>query len=158
MNRLLACVLWLVCSVAAHAETLTGTVIVVIDGDTLLFKPDTYSAARRAFLKVRLVDIDAPETDQPYGEAATRVLKSLTLKQRGELDITAIDHYGRPLGRLAVHGVAVNAELVRRGAAWAATRSDAAMQQLQDQARTARAGLWHARDPVPPWQWRRGRQ
>ena len=146
----------LLAAVAARAETLAGVVIVVIDGDTVLFKPDHYSPASRAFLKVRLADIDAPETDQPHGEAATQALKSLALRRRGTLDIVATDVYGRKLGRLMLDTLPVNAELVRRGHAWSSSRdTDDPLRGLQADARRARLGLWQDVDPTPPWIWRR---
>jgi len=89
---------------------LTGVVIVVIDGDTVLFKPDHYHPSSRAFIKVRLVDIDAPEKEQPYGEAATRALEGMALQQRATLEVVATDVYGRKLGRLGVGALPVNEE------------------------------------------------
>ncbi len=139
----------------ACADTLAGVVIVVIDGDTVLFKPEHYSASSRAFLKVRLADIDAPEKEQPYGDAATRALQELALKQRAELDIVATDVYGRKVGRLTVGSLAVNAELVRRGYAWSSSRDpEAATRLLQGEASRARIGLWADAGPTPPWVWR----
>lgn len=141
---------------SAWADTMPGVVIVVIDGDTVLFKPDHYHPSSRAFLKVRLADIDAPEANQPHGEAATRALKNLVLKQRATLEIVATDHYGRKLGRLDVAGVEINLELVRRGHAWSASRGAAGpFRGLQDEARLARRGLWADAAPTPPWLWRR---
>lgn len=151
---------WLLFAAAiACAETLSGVVIVVVDGDTLLFKPDHYSPASRAFLKVRLVGIDAPEKDQPYGEAATRALKNTALKQRATLDIVATDAYGRKLGRLTVGTVPVNAELVKRGHAWASSRrADDVLRILQREAKRERRGLWQDAAPTPPWTWRRAQR
>jgi endonuclease YncB( thermonuclease family) len=144
---------------AAHADTLQGVVIVVIDGDTVLFRPDHYSPGSRAFLKVRLAGIDAPEKDQPHGEAATRALRDIVLKQRAALDIVATDVYGRKLGQLTVGPVQVNAELVRQGFAWSSSRAaDAPLHGLQETARRARLGLWQDADPTPPWVWRRAQQ
>lgn len=141
---------------SAWAETLQGVVIVVIDGDTVLFKPDHDHPSSRAFLKVRLADIDAPEADQPHGEAATRALRDMTLKQRATLEIVASDPYGRKLGRIAVAGVALNAELVRRGHAWSSSRNAAdPLRSVQEEARAARRGLWAEATPTPPWVWRR---
>jgi len=141
---------------SAWADTMQGVVIVVIDGDTLLFKPDHYHPSSRAFLKVRLANIDAPEANQPHGEAATRALKEMALKQRATLEIVATDTYGRKLGRLEVAGAALNAELVRRGHAWSSSR-DAAdpLRSVQEEARAARRGLWADTAPIPPWVWRR---
>lgn len=150
-------VAWLLFAVApAWAETLQGVVIVVIDGDTVLFKPDHYAPSSRAFLKVRLAGIDAPEATQPHGDAATRALKEMALKQRATLEIVATDAYGRTLGRLSVGTLAVNAELVRRGHAWSVSRAAGdALTALQNEARHARRGLWRDVTPVPPWTWRR---
>jgi endonuclease YncB( thermonuclease family) len=147
---------WLLFASAAWADTLQGVVIVVIDGDTVLFKPDHYHPSSRAFLKVRLAGIDAPEAAQPHGDAATRALKEMALKQRATLEIVATDHYGRTLGQLSVGTLAVNAELVRRGHAWSGSRAAGdALSALQNEAKHARRGLWRDAAPVPPWAWRR---
>lgn len=147
---------WLLFAGSAWADTLQGVVIVVIDGDTVLFKPDHYASSSRAFLKVRLAGIDAPEAAQPHGDAATRALEEMALKQRATLEIVATDHYGRTLGRLSVGTLAVNAELVRRGHAWSGSRAAGDMlPALQNEAKHARRGLWRDAEPVPPWTWRR---
>ncbi len=154
--RLLLALFLLFAAATASAQTLPGVVIVVIDGDTVLFKPDHYHPASRAFLKVRLAGIDAPELDQPHGEAATRALKDMALKRRATLDVVASDSYGRKLGMLMIGPISVNAELVRRGHAWASSRAaDDPLRALQRGAQDARLGLW--RDPAaqPPWRWRR---
>jgi endonuclease YncB( thermonuclease family) len=154
--RLLLAFVLLVAGGTAWAETLSGIVIVVIDGDTVLFRPDHYHASSRSFLKVRLAGIDAPEKDQPHGEAAARALRELALKQRAELEIVATDVYGRKVGRLVVGGLHVNTELVRRGHVWSSSRDpDDAMRQLQLEAGRARIGLWTDAEPTPPWVWRR---
>jgi micrococcal nuclease len=146
----------------AWADTMSGIVIVVIDGDTILFKPDSpyqlnpHGATARAFLKVRLASIDAPEKDQPYGEAATRALSALVLHQRVELTTVAIDAYGRTIAQLQLGDVQVNTELVRRGLAWAsAYRRNAELKAVQRDAQQASRGLWQEATPVPPWLWRR---
>lgn len=155
--RILFALLLALVAAAAHAEIVEGVVIVVIDGDTVLFKPDHYAPSTRAFLKVRLAGIDAPEAGQPYGEAATIELKSRVLKRRGRLDVVAADVYGRKIGRLEVENALVNAELVRCGCAWAtAWQGDAPWRALADEAQRARRGLWQDAAPVPPWKWRRG--
>jgi micrococcal nuclease len=142
---------------AAVAETMHGIVIVVIDGDTVLFRPDHYGAASRAFLKIRLADIDAPEKDQPYGEASARALEAWVLNQHVVVDTVATDVYGRTIARIRVGALPVNVEMVRQGLAWASTwsRSNAALMDAQRAARHARRGLWLDDSPTPPWVWRR---
>lgn len=148
--------LWFVAGGAA-AETLSGVVFVVIDGDTVLFRPDSVPAGSRAFLKLRLADIDAPEKDQPHGGAATRALKALVLDQRVEVDTVATDAYGRKVARVRRGGVQVNTELVRQGNAWALSRyrRNADLLAAQHAARRAQRGLWQEAKPTPPWVWRR---
>ncbi|MDQ1316026.1 MAG: hypothetical protein QG662_2135 [Pseudomonadota bacterium] len=143
----------------ACAETMHGVVIVAIDGDTVLFKPDHYRPESRAFMKVRLADIDAPETGQPHGEAATEALKARVLKRRAQLEIVATDVYGRKVGRLVVDARSVNADMVRRGFAWASARGEDrhAMAALQGEAQRERIGLWQDNEPTPPWAWRKAR-
>lgn len=140
------------------AETLRGVVIVVIDGDTVLFKPDHYGAKSRAFLKIRLADIDAPEKDQAYGDMATRTLKALVLNQPAEINTVATDAYGRKIAHLQVGALQINTEMVRLGLAWASSRyqhNAEGVAAAQDEARRARRGLWVDAVPTPPWVWRR---
>jgi micrococcal nuclease len=158
---LVLCLLFLVWGAAtpAAADTMHGVVIVVIDGDTVLFKPDRYGAASRAFLKVRLADIDAPEKDQPFGEASARALSAWVLNQRVEIDTVATDVYGRTIARIRAGELRVNAEMVRQGFAWASTwsRSNSALMDAQQAARRTQRGLWQDDAPTPPWVWRQAR-
>lgn len=140
------------------AADLHGVVFVVIDGDTVLFRPDHYTPSSRSFLKIRLADIDAPETDQPHGDAATRALSGRVLQQRLRIETVAVDDYGRTVGRLWLGGADVNAELVRQGHAWASGwRGRSRYGGLQTEAQERRLGLWQGEAPVAPWQWRRSR-
>lgn len=158
--RRLALLLWLCCCVGtAGAATQHGEIFVVIDGDTVLFKPESARGSRR-FLKLRLVGIDAPEQQQAHGEVATQTLSRWVLNQRVQIDTLGRDPYGRTLARMTRGGRDINLELVREGHAWASgyRRPAADLQAAQRAARTARLGLWRASAPVPPWQWRRTHQ
>jgi micrococcal nuclease len=180
VRGLLAWCLLLVAVAPAWADMMSGMVIVVIDGDTVLFKPDApyksvaHGGAPRAILKIRLADIDAPEKNQPYGDAATRELAALVLDQQVEVNAVATDVYGRTIGRIRMGDMQVNAELVRRGLAWASgstrtsarsgsesfrastrSRSRSGLKDAQREARLAQRGLWQDAEPVPPWVWRR---
>lgn len=155
----LRCLLFTACllAVPAWADPLRGVVIVVIDGDTVLFRPDPQSARSRTFLKLRLADIDAPENDQAGGKAATRTLASLVLKQPVDVHIVATDVYDRKIAQLTHGALQVNAEMVRLGQAWVALRGrdNPALGGALDEARRAKRGIWSDADPVPPWVWRR---
>ncbi len=147
---------------AASADTLRGVVIVVIDGDTVLFKPDHVNASTRAFLKIRLADIDAPEKDQAYGDAAARLLTTLVLNQRVAVNTVATDRYGRTVAQLRLEvsppdAATINQQLVQRGLAWGSSRyrRNPELRAAQDEARRAQRGLWQDAAPTPPWAWRR---
>src|SRR5687767_10633636 len=73
--------LWLIVLGASisHAETITGRVIAIADGDTL-----TVLVARQQ-VKVRLADIDAPESKQAFGSRSKRALSDLCFGKDAKL-------------------------------------------------------------------------
>lgn len=146
---ILAAVLF--CSAAAAGEW-TGKVVGVTDGDTLA----VMQGGRP--VKVRLVEIDAPESRQAFGQRSTQSLSELCFGQEATVREQGKDRYGRVLGRVFCAGADANAEQVRRGMAWWYVRygKDVALKRVEAQARAARRGLWAADDPVPPWAFRRG--
>lgn len=149
---LFAALLLLPLSVARAAD-LTGRVVGVSDGDTL-----TVLLPEKTPLRVRLTEIDAPESGQPYGNRAKQALSALVFGQEVRLATRGEDRYGRTLVRLYRGGLDVNAELVRQGAAWAFRRylRDPSLLALEEEARTERRGLWALPEAerLPPWEWR----
>lgn len=138
----------------ALAEQLSGRVVGVHDGDTI-----TVLTADKRSVRTRLVEIDAPESGQPYGMRAKQALSGLVFDKQVIVEVSGIDRYGRTLGRVFRDGLDVNAEMVQRGCAWVYRRyaTDETLFVLEEAARAAKRGLWSlpARDQVPPWEWRR---
>lgn len=139
------------------ATDFQGRVVGVQDGDTItVFKPGQPAA------KVRLVEIDAPESGQPYGRKSKQALSGLVFGRNVQVESEGEDRYGRTLGRVYVGRTYVNAEMVRRGAAWVYRdySRDRSFPPLEAAARRERAGLWglQADQIVAPWEWRRGRR
>lgn len=138
-------------------------VIAVLDGDTVLLMNTDDSSAPHLFYKLRLADIDAPEKNQVYGEQAQQALAQLVLKQHVRVTTVATDSYGRSIGWIALTRDAsiensVNAELVRRGWAWALSRGRSPyLREAQQEAQRERRGLWASRNTMPPWIWRKQR-
>lgn len=158
MRRLPAFTLALLASLhvlpALAATELTGQVIGIADGDTLtLLTPDQRQT------KVRLAEIDTPERRQPYGSRAREALADLAFQRRVRVVVEDTDRYGRSVGHVFAGGRNVNAEMVRRGAAWVYDRynHDAGLPALEAEARAARRGLWALPEAerMPPWEWRR---
>jgi endonuclease YncB( thermonuclease family) len=146
------------------ADTLTleqeseayGIVSRVIDGDTLEL---TISGSQ---LRIRLAEIDAPERDQPYGPEATAALEQLVLGRGVRIEVVDIDRYGRTVARIYRGPLDVNAEMVRKGHAWAYTRYAETVEIInaEDEARASQRGLWKLppADRDAPWTWRENRR
>lgn len=80
-----AVALWLVFAFSASAEELTGRVLSVADGDTL-----TLVSGQR----IRLVDIDAPELDQPRGKDSRAALFHLCASKQAVIETHGEDRFG----------------------------------------------------------------
>lgn len=145
--------LWLCLTVTAvgAAETLAGRVVGVLDGDTIM----VLSTGNRQ-TRVRLAQIDAPEKRQDYGQASKRALSAWVYGKRVEVEVADVDRYGRSVGRVLIGGIDVNLEQVRAGMAWVYRQyaHDPAYFSAEDDARTARRGLWSQPNPEPPWDFR----
>jgi endonuclease YncB( thermonuclease family) len=152
----LALVLIVLLPGAVTAQDFAGVVIKVADGDSL-----TVLTPEKREIEVRLADIDAPERGQPFANQARQALRDLALQKYVVVRFNDTDTYGRIVGRLYVGNIDISAEMIRRGLAWVYRfyARDSGLLELEDQARTARRGLWAASEaPVPPWEWRRGNQ
>lgn len=135
-----------------HAQTFTGQVVAIADGDTLTVLAD------RTQYKIRLAEIDAPERRQAFGERSRQSLAALCFQAEAVVAVTTRDRYGRSIARVACNGTDASLHQVRAGMAWAYTQylTDPAIAQAEQAAREARAGLWADADPVPPWLFRKG--
>lgn len=138
---------------AAAAAQITGRVVGITDGDTL-----TVLDEGRQQTKVRLAEIDTPESRQPYGSRAKQALSNLVFGKDVLLVTQGTDRYGRTIGRVYIGTTDVNAEMVRQGAAWVYRNysRDPALLPLEQAAREERRGLWALpeADRLPPWEWR----
>lgn len=133
------------------AAQLQGKVIRVLDGDTIEVLQE------RQPVRVRLLNIDAPEKKQPFGRWSTNQLKSLLAGQSVTVSYTQTDRYGRVLGRVVTaNGTEANRQQVLKGAAWVYDRynTDNSLPALQREAQKQKRGLWADNQPVPPWEWR----
>jgi Micrococcal nuclease (thermonuclease) homologs len=153
---------WLYCFLAILAAPLlaaeyTGKVVSISDGDTLtLLVPDGASYQQ---VKIRLGEIDTPESKQPYGSRARQALSDLAFGKQARVVVQDTDRYGRKVSRVYVGGIDVNAEMVKQGAAWVYRKyaQDQALYRLEEQAKAAKRGLWGLPEAqrCPPWDWRK---
>jgi len=154
INRLLLPLL-LLFTLSAQAETLEGKVIKIADGDTL-----TLLTSSNQQVKVRLAGIDTPERKQPFGNRAKQALSNLAFQKQALVEVETTDRYGRTVGAVFVGSQNLNAESVRQGMAWVYRKynKDMAFYELESRAKKERLGLWLQENPIPPWEWRRGRR
>ena len=138
---------------ASPGAVFTARVVKIVDGDTI-----SVEVGGKGSQRVRLIDIDTPEKDQPYGREARQALAALVSDREVRLETHGADDYGRLLARVFVGEVDVNAELVRSGAAWVFRRysDDPTLIALEAEARAQRRGLWALppTERIPPWRWR----
>ena len=124
------------------AAEYTGRVVAISDGDTLtLLVPDGASFKQ---VKVRLGEIDTPESASPTASAAKQALSDLAYNKQARVVVQDTDRYGRTVGRVYVGATDVNAEMIRQGAAWAYRQylKDQSLLRLEAEAKAAKRGLW----------------
>ena len=144
-------------ALTAHAETITGRVVGVADGDTI-----TVLDADKVQHKIRLSGIDAPEKKQAFGNRSKKSLSALAFDKTVNVETEKRDRYGRQIGKVLVDGRDVNLVQVERGMAWfyrqyqrdQAPNDRRLYEAAEDAARADKRGLWRDDGPVPPWEFR----
>ena len=141
-----------ICSPVFAASEISG-VPRIVDGDTIEIGKT----------KIRLLGIDAPETDQlcldakgkrwTCGITSRDKLIEFAAGQSWDCEITGLDKYGRSLGNCFVEGEDVSKWMVRSGWALAFVRYSHAYDADERAARDAHAGIW-AGALIAPWNWR----
>jgi endonuclease YncB( thermonuclease family) len=142
-------------SPAVFAADLSGGVVGIADGDTF-----TLLTSDMQQVKIRLAEIDAPESGQPYGNKSKQALSGLIFGKDVRVVVQTKDRYGRTVGRPYVGDLDVCEEMVRIGAAWVYRQYvvDESLFDVENDAREAKRGIWGLpeSDQVEPWNWRRG--
>ena len=138
-------------AVSAAANADSGTVVRVVDGDTLIVSINNGDHT------IRLLNVDTPETKDPnqpvecLGPEASKFLEAALPKGtqvRLEFDVERHDKYGRTLaGVFAPDGSLVNAEIAREGLGIPVQFGEnrkflPPVQAAYEEARTAKAGLF----------------
>lgn len=160
MQRIIA-ILVLALACAVHAETVTGRVVGVADGDTI-----TVLDADKVQHKIRLAGIDAPEKKQAFGNRSKESLSDMVFDKTVNVETEKRDRYGRKIGKVLVNGQDVNLVQVERGLAWfyrqyqreQSPNDRKLYEAAEDAAKAARRGLWRDVDPTPPWDFRKAKR
>lgn len=156
MSRVAIFSLLLVSSIAI-AETYTGRVVAIADGDTVTVLDNNNTQH-----KVRLAGIDAPEKKQAFGQASKQHLSSLVFDKTVTIEMSKRDRYQREIGKILVNGRDANLGQIEAGLAWHYKQYAGEQSPLDRQsyasaevaAQQVRKGLWQDANPVAPWDFR----
>ena len=145
---------WLTLSGPALAD-FSGKVVGVSDGDTITALHNGLGE------RVRLSGIDCPEKRQPFGNRAKQLTSALAFGKAVTIVGGSRDRYGRTIGEVILpDGRHLTHALVEAGMCWWYRQyapANAALAQLEAQARAEKRGLWADPHPIPPWEWRKKR-
>ena len=130
---------WVLITISANADVLPGRVISVAYLDTFILLP-----ADKQQVKIRLAEIDAPESGQPYGNKSKQALSGLIFGKDVRVVVQTTDRYGRTVGRPYISDLDICSEMVHIGAAWAYRQylRDEGLLTLESEARAKKRGIW----------------
>ncbi|MGE0973263.1 thermonuclease family protein (plasmid) [Klebsiella sp. WOUb02] len=137
----------------SYADTFSAKVVRVIDGDTV----QVYDGTQQT--KIRLYGIDAPESNQAFGQKSKNLMIQLAANQVVDIEDYGQDVYGRTLGTLFLSNRDLNAVMIYEGMAWAYRyQGRVTVPQyaaLEQNARGTGKGLWADPHAIEPRQWRK---
>ena len=145
-------------SILSFAEELIGKVIKVSDGDTITVLDNNNQKH-----KIRLKGIDAPESQQVYGDISTQSLAELVYDKEVVVNWDKKDKYYRILGKVIIGGKDANYEQLKKGLAWYYKQYEKDLSdddkerysEVEGLAKNYGVGLWADSNSIPPWEFRR---
>lgn len=155
MRRTKLVLVWLLVLIVLPALSWAwqGKVVGVSDGDTITVLHEGKGE------KIRLYGVDCPESHQDFGQKAKQFTSDQVFGKVVEVKPVDTDRYGRTVGLVTVDGKSLNEDLVKSGLAWVYTQYCresfcSRWSHNQEEARTAKMGLWSIPNPTPPWEFR----
>lgn len=139
--------------VQAMAQTsISCKVVSISDGDSF-----TCLTPAKKNIKVRMNQIDAPERQQDFGNAARRKLSEMIYLKNVRLTSYGKDKYKRVLAEVFVNNQNINQKMVESGYAWAYREylQSEKYLSLEQQARNNLLGLWSQPNPIYPSDFRK---
>ena len=159
MKNLFSIILTFIISLSVFSAEITGEVVKVIDGDTVIIQDGEDR------FKVRLAHIDAPEKNQECGDHAKTTLQILADGKNVYVEFHQIDMYGRIVGTIYLRKVLgiyygnINKAMVEHGCAWwyEEFSNDPEYAALQAKAKQEGIGIWAKQweTCIPPWEYRK---
>ncbi len=133
-------------------------VLAIIDGDTIDCRRIFYFWQRK---RMRLAYVDAPESKQQFGIDAQKYLKKMLHRRIVTLNVADKDRYGRVVADIYLGCESVSETLIKDGIAWVYadyvrhSKRLKYLNELQDDAKKRKRGLWKHSQPMNPKDYRR---
>lgn len=134
------------------AETITGKVISVTDGDTIKILDE-----KNKVYKIRLNDIDAPEKKQAFGNKSKENLSKYIAGENVRVEYYKLDRYKRILGTVYFKDKDINKQQIIDGYAWVYKKYSKNNEYINQEriSKNHKRGLWKDEKPIEPWEFRK---
>lgn len=134
------------------AETITGKVISVTDGDTIKILDE-----KNKVYKIRLNDIDAPEKKQAFGNKSKENLSKYIAGENVRVEYYKLDKYKRILGTVYFKDKDINKQQIIDGYAWVYKKYSKNNEYINQEriSKNHKRGLWKDEKPIEPWEYRK---
>jgi endonuclease YncB( thermonuclease family) len=144
--------IYLLFIVNIYANQIKGKVIHISDGDTIHIL-----TTEKEKYKIRLNDIDAPESKQAFGNKSKENLKKYIYNKNVTIVYNTKDKYGRILGTVYLNNHDINLQQVKDGFAWVYKKysKNIIYYKAEIDAQNKRKGLWQDKNPIEPWIYRK---
>ncbi len=153
--KLKTILLFLLCTFA-NAQTLTGKVISIKDGDTVV----VIDAANNQ-TTLRLAEVDCPEKAQAFGNKAKQFTSDQVYLKQVKYKVTTTDRYGRSIAEVYYdNNKYLSAEIIKNGFGWQYKQysTSTLLANLEQEARLNKRGLWIEPNPIYPSNFRRNKK
>jgi micrococcal nuclease len=147
--------LFLICAFA-NAQTYTGKVIGVKDGDTVVVLD-----AENTQTTLRLAEVDCPEKAQAFGTRAKQFTSDAVYLKQVKYEVTDTDRYGRSIAKIYYDdNKYLSAEIIKNGFGWQYKQYSTSklLARLEQEARQNKRGLWVDPNPVYPSDFRKSKR
>jgi micrococcal nuclease len=142
--------------VQVYAQTLTGKVIAIKDGDTVV----VIDAANNQ-TTLRLAEVDCPEKKQAFGTKAKQFTSNQVYLKEIKYKVTDIDRYGRSIAKIYYeNNKYLSAEIIKNGFGWQYKKYSTSklLANLEQEARKNKRGLWADPYPIYPSDFRKSKK
>ncbi len=133
---------------SSFSQTLTGKVIAVKDGDTVVVIDSLNNQTT-----LRLAEVDCPEKNQAFGTKAKQFTSDQIYLKQVNYIVTEIDRYGRSIAKIYYdNNKYLSEEIIKNGFGWQYKKYSTSklLATLEEEARKNKIGLWIEPNPIYP--------